>query len=396
MQNTLSSSSTAAQAAKPQGPINTNANAPTGKATQNGNANSAEVDLSVEMVDLKSEEIEARDNFDQGLKAFASGEPDALDEAEEVDAPVSNQDLISGLYDDVLGREGDEAGVEFWTKQLDDGTMTFDQVQRAFRKSTERSSDGVVKVALIDAFDGNEHPDSSYYDSGRSHGGDMEDVLADQGVEFDRFEVTTEEGGSTSIGQLADQLDNVIAALEEGTDYDAVNLSWGAHLVEGEDVTRLQESIQYIQDEWGIPVSVAAGNETWMMNSLAETSLFEVENTYYGSDSVAPNSADGNIRAEGNWTSDATALLSARAAILEEGGFSNNELQEFLELQASYEGGKRCVAHGLQESCSRQRLKSVASPASLCSQSDPEFFFQMATRSQPPQRLYASGASISG
>jgi len=51
--------------------------------------------------------------------------------------PLSNQDFVELVYDNVLGRPGEPTGVAYWTKQLDTGRKSRGQVMLEFSESNE-------------------------------------------------------------------------------------------------------------------------------------------------------------------------------------------------------------------------------------------------------------------
>lgn len=49
----------------------------------------------------------------------------------------SNSQLVNSLYKNILGRDGEPSGVDYWTKLLDTGASTKDMVLIGFAGSTE-------------------------------------------------------------------------------------------------------------------------------------------------------------------------------------------------------------------------------------------------------------------
>lgn len=49
----------------------------------------------------------------------------------------TSANIVQSLYQNVLGRSGEQAGVDYWTQQIQSGAMTVEQVQQAFVNSAE-------------------------------------------------------------------------------------------------------------------------------------------------------------------------------------------------------------------------------------------------------------------
>lgn len=72
--------------------------------------------------------------------AAVNGDPDEL----------SNEEFVQALFNNVLDRDGAEAGVDFWTSRLDDGALTRAEVLRAFADSTEFVEDSARTNSLTE------------------------------------------------------------------------------------------------------------------------------------------------------------------------------------------------------------------------------------------------------
>jgi Domain of unknown function (DUF4214) len=66
-------------------------------------------------------------------------------------ADANNTQFVTALYNDVLGRAPDSAGLASWVSQLDANTLTTDQVANSFIVSSEAatSSTSILQVAAI-------------------------------------------------------------------------------------------------------------------------------------------------------------------------------------------------------------------------------------------------------
>jgi len=87
-------------------------------------------------------------------------------------------------------------------------------------------------------------------------------------------------------------------------------------------------------------VVVAAGNGgAGASNQLARGAALVVENSARGSEARSSSSGVGNVRAEGQFTSQATAQVSVRAAQAHAQGQSVAQVQQTVQAQAQAEGG---------------------------------------------------------
>ena len=90
---------------------------------------------------------------DVAFEFLASGEfetafGDALDPADP--AYLSDGALVGRLYENVLEREGDEAGVAFWTDQLADGNISRGELLLAFAESPENMAGSAYVETLVE------------------------------------------------------------------------------------------------------------------------------------------------------------------------------------------------------------------------------------------------------
>ncbi len=183
---------------------------------------------------------------------------------------------------------------------------------------------GRTRVAVIDDFQS-------------GHGQRMEQTLNQSGADTLRFNVN--QPGANRTTMIANALQDVAARLDRGEDVDAISLSqqdFGA----GPDTARIQQLMQYIQQKHGVPVVVAAGNAgPNARNQLANGAALVASNAAPGSDFLDPNSGLGNILQAAPTTSDAAALVAARAAQLRNQGFGLQNIVSGLQQQANFEGG---------------------------------------------------------
>lgn len=182
---------------------------------------------------------------------------------------------------------------------------------------------GRTRVAVIDDFQS-------------GHGQRMEQTLNQSGADTLRFDVS--QGGNRTT-MIANALQDVAARLDRGEDVDAISLSQ-QDFGTGPDTARIQGLMQYIQQKHGVPVVVAAGNAGPNgRNQLANGAALVASNAAPGSDFLDPNSGLGNILQAAPTTSDAAALVAARAAQLRNQGFGLQNIVGSLQQQANFEGG---------------------------------------------------------
>lgn len=144
--------------------------------------------------------------------------------------------------------------------------------------------------------------------------------------------------GGDLTSNIAGSLDDVLRRVQNGQKVDAVNLSQQNFQASGSSQA-LQDRIARLQ-EAGVPVVVAAGNGgSGQQNQLARGAAFVVENSNRGSENRAQSSGTGNIRAEGQFTSQAAATVSARVAKAHSQGASPQQINQTVRAQAAQEGG---------------------------------------------------------
>jgi hypothetical protein len=144
--------------------------------------------------------------------------------------------------------------------------------------------------------------------------------------------------GGDLTSNIAGSLDDVLRRVQNGQKVDAVNLSQQNFQASGSSQA-LQDRIARLQ-EAGVPVVVAAGNGgAGQQNQLARGAAFVVENSNRGSESRAQSSGTGNIRAEGQFTSQAAATVSARVAKAHSQGANPQQINQTVRGQAAQEGG---------------------------------------------------------
>lgn len=183
---------------------------------------------------------------------------------------------------------------------------------------------GRPRVAVIDDFQ-------------TGHGFRMEQTLNGSGADTLRF--NTNQPGANRTTMIANALQDVAARLDRGEKVDAISLSQQDFGV-GPDTGRIQQLMQYIQQRHGVPVVVAAGNAgPGAQNQLANGAALVASNAAPGSDFRDPNSGLGNILQAAPTTSDAAALVAARAAALRNQGLGLQSIVAGLQQQANFEGG---------------------------------------------------------
>lgn len=203
--------------------------------------------------------------------------------------------------------------------------------------------DGQIRVAVIDDFVDEEN--------GFNHGNNINSIIraggtitagassgANPGIETVLFNID-QPGGQDRNGNILQALNQIGMRAAQGEQFDAVNISQQDFERSGQ-TDAVAQAIRQLQDAFGIPVVVAAGNAgADERNLLADNAAFRVENSDFGSEGRAETSGIGNIRSEGEFTSQATANVTARVAQLREMGLSLPEIQATLAQEAAQEGG---------------------------------------------------------
>ncbi len=136
-------------------------------------------------------------------------------------------------------------------------------------------------------------------DFNSSHGQEISQQIASGGVNTQNLNIG---GQGDGAGRIASALDSVIAQVSQGGSVDAVNISQ-QNFNTNQNTQAVQQKIAQLQ-AMGVPVVVAAGNEgKGNKNQLAGTAAYVVENG-------SANSGAGNIRAQGDGTSQAAANVA--------------------------------------------------------------------------------------
>ena|GEM_PF-3081733 len=162
-------------------------------------------------------------------------------------------------------------------------------------------------------------------DFSSGHGQEITKTLAQGGdVDVQQYDISK---GGNRLANISSSLDDVIARVRNGETIDAVNLSqedFGNSSL-GNEVRR---KIELLSD-LGVPVAVAAGNGGRnQVNSLAASNSFNVGSTTNGV--LNRSSGIGNVTAEGQTTSFATANLTSQLARMHAQGYSNGQIFSML------------------------------------------------------------------
>ncbi|HEY9687630.1 MAG TPA: hypothetical protein V6C52_11700 [Coleofasciculaceae cyanobacterium] len=218
-----------------------------------------------------------------------------------------------------------------------------------------------LKIAVIDNFN---RSDDSLYKGFGSHGDYVTHLIRSGGKDprlAGKIDVLTydsaksaDDAVSTSLDKILKSLDDVYNRAKSGENIDAVNLSQAA-FSEGADSEQVRAAIGRLRD-LNIPVAVAAGNNgPTEENTLANAGQFEVEATRNGK--RVARSGHGNIKADEEYTSFATANLSPLLASRHHAGFDINEIK----LESALSGGtlNGGIEPGLKLSNSKDRLFDV-------------------------------------
>jgi hypothetical protein len=183
---------------------------------------------------------------------------------------------------------------------------------------------GGPNVAVIDDFSGP-----------NSHGQQIAGQIEGQDVRTTRYNIAN---GGDLTANISGSLDDVLRRVASGQQVDAVNLSQQSFQATG-GAQGVRDRIAQLQ-QMGVPVVVSAGNGgPGARNQLAGGAAFVVENSARGSESRASSSGVGNIRAEGQFTSQAAANVSVAAAKAHSQGQSLPQIQQTVTQKANQEGG---------------------------------------------------------
>jgi len=144
-----------------------------------------------------------------------------------------------------------------------------------------------------------------------------------------------------SVAGIADNLEQVLARMDQGQDYDAINISLGAD-VGNADAARVQQLVDEFAAR-GVAVNISAGNDgPGVANGLATQNAFIVANTENGQLDAA--SGTGNVTAEGRTTSFATAAFTAQAAAAVNAGATLDSIRTSGPAAAAAGGGAGTLA----------------------------------------------------
>lgn len=189
---------------------------------------------------------------------------------------------------------------------------------------------GKPRVAVIDDFVAEEN--------GFNHGQSITGIIQ-QGSGADAVLYNIDQANGDRWGNTIEALGDIARRAEAGERFDAVNLSqqdWAIN----DSTNGVSQAIADLQTRFGIPVVVAAGNNGPAMgNSLAQTAALVVENSQLGQEGRVAGSGLGNIRSEGEFTSQATANVTARLAQLRAQGFDGQSAVRAVQLESAWEGG---------------------------------------------------------
>lgn len=267
----------------------------------------------------------------------------------------SPQETVADLYRTVLGREPDAGGANHFAAQgqekgwasVVDSLFNSDEYRaknQAPSTQANTGSDESIQVAVIDDFvaEGN----------GFNHGQNIDEIITAGGairngnvsqeapnIETVRFNIDHTNGTGGRTQNIADSLNAVIDQASNGVEFDAVNISQ-QDFVASQDTAEVTRAIQELQSAFGIPVVVAAGNQgAGARNQLAPAAAFQVANSDFGSEFRADMSGLGNVLSEGEFTSQATANVTARVAQLHAQGLTIPEIQAAIYQESLAEGG---------------------------------------------------------
>lgn len=191
--------------------------------------------------------------------------------------------------------------------------------------------DGQVRVAVIDDFvaEGN----------GFNHGQNIDQIVRNGNPNIQTVGFNIDQPGGDRNLNILRSLVEIGQRAANGEQFDAINLSQQDFDPSG-STAAINEAIRILQERFNIPVVVAAGNAgADEQNELARNADFVVENSELGSETRAQTSGLGNVRSEGEFTSQATANVTAQVAQLHEQGLSNEQIQVTLANDSAAQGG---------------------------------------------------------
>ncbi len=128
---------------------------------------------------------------------------------------------------------------------------------------------------------------------------------------------------ATLSANIANNLQEVLTRMDQGQDYDAINISQTTDPNDPNNA-RIHDLINEFARR-GVAVNIAAGNHgAGVTNGLNTDGAFVVQNTQGGQ--VAAESGLGNVSAEGRTTSFATAAFTGQAAAAVNGGANLSQI----------------------------------------------------------------------
>ncbi|MEW6278504.1 MAG: hypothetical protein AB1758_07785, partial [Candidatus Eremiobacterota bacterium] len=207
-------------------------------------------------------------------------------------------------------------------------------------------------IAVIDDFapetdEANTAPDGSHFNHGKTiehiirEGGAAANgsVSSEEPLQIRTITYNVDNPGQQRVDGIRLALEDVLARVKAGEPIDAVNISQQA-LSDFDGSEEVDQILRTLQDDYGVPVVVAAGNGgPGASNRLAREAAIVVENSEYGKETRASSSSAGNVRSEGAFTSQATANAVVRAAQFQDMGMTPPQILQFLLAEARLEGG---------------------------------------------------------
>lgn len=171
-------------------------------------------------------------------------------------------------------------------------------------------------IAQIDTFT----PDNTGFNHGEEVG---QAILANDPNAATTDLIQLDIGNGDAGAAIADNLQQVLTRMDQGQDYDAINISVGTDPNDPSNA-RIQALINEFTAR-GVAVNIAAGNNgPGDANGFNTPGAFVVQNTQNGQLSAA--SGPGNILSEGRTTSFATAAFTGQAAAAVNAGFSLDQI----------------------------------------------------------------------
>lgn len=177
---------------------------------------------------------------------------------------------------------------------------------------TAGASNGALKIVQIDDFSS-------------AHGQEIANTLTQDGdVSLEQYDISK---GGNRLANISSSLDDLITRARNGEKIDAVNISQ-QNFDNSSLSNEVRRKIELLSD-LGVPVAVAAGNGgPNQQNGLAANNSFNVASTTNGVRNR--DSGLGNVSAEGQTTSFATANMATQLARLHAQGYSNGQIFNML------------------------------------------------------------------